>query len=1285
MPEIDVSGLGRKEIDVSGLGRRDQAPTVPAVIPDNAPAIIKEETDKRESAGLIEKIKHAWRVGEHSHELGSLLYQDLVTQGTTPALRKKIKATQDSMPLPIDDRQVGQGLIERGLTGLTEIAPTAIRTAGEGVERGLILGAGGAGIAALAGPAGPFTVPAAFAAMYAVGATSGTIEAMRKIEAGLAYGEILALEDEHGNRINPAVAKAAAHGVGVINGLLEFSQINTLLKTIPGGDKILSGAVREATKRLINSGTIQGIALKYAGKYATFLGAETAQEIAQESTNVAAAELAKIVTGGLGQANVPLATRKEITDRLKQTAIDSALAFGAGGLPGTAYRAGREVRTVGVSFTPKRTTLIDEIEAAEATEGMPKPDMPISEAEEILSSDVVVTSAGTATTEEGAPAIRFSAYVGTEKRDFEIPMESEQAAMMFDQMNPRQREAAVESWLKTRAQDAVDHQIQEGILGGIDAAVAESVEKGESTLPVLREALEVTRRNPLHPREQEAADTYEKHKDLWFADKDEDVIRAAVEKRIFQRHILAITGEKTRIGLSPKTIVKGKEDYGKLSQDYDKAIAIYIDSKRNPDHVDQFYDQLTKEQQRIVDLSQNLPDNVKEIADEIQASYKQLGMSALDEDVIHNVLEHYVGRIWDIEGKTTGEGRKFATKTRHAKARTLDTIIEGWANGYNLKVEGATNALQVIKEEITRTMHDKRFLKALTKLKTVDGKPLVTTENIARRKGFEDYEEIKHRNMNQWSYSDKIDYDPDDHPAIGDKVRIPDSKTTGKILAIDDTDPNNVLVEVAYKNLEGEEISEMIPMDQIKGRVVLPRGTNYAVTKDGTILERQRMYAPKEIAKNLNNILGKSTLEGPTIDAITKYNAHMKAWILQSSFFHHLAFMRSYYLGTNKKKWGEMNAFTAFKKGMIAIENLQDELVLGVRNGLTLGLKQDWDETLLAEKTFIGKILDKTDATKEVKDTILSLRKMQADFLFGEFGAGLKAMSFLIEYRNETIKYPNEDPNVIAKRVASLINDDFGGLHLGRLGRNPTTQHIFRIFALAPDWTESNIRSMVKTISPLRKVDGKWTKTVSKEEMELYQGFWVGILWKGMAATALANFLMAGGDLDEMAENFETAWEAGNYKWLTVDVTPLYKLFGGETQRRKYFSIIGHFKDPLKFFNPATSLKAAHHKSSVFGSFIHEARTGADWAGRKFTTLEELIETGETVKFGPGAPLNLSPFSKESQLYSFLLAQLIGTQMIQIQNLIGWLSGEMEGFDAVMNSLGLGVTSTYEPERKLKR
>ncbi|MBU3935426.1 transcription termination factor Rho, partial [Patescibacteria group bacterium] len=41
--------------------------------------------------------------------------------------------------------------------------------------------------------------------------------------------------------------------------------------------------------------------------------------------------------------------------------------------------------------------------------------------------------------------------------------------------------------------------------------------------------------------------------------------------------------------------------------------------------------------------------------------------------------DNYVARVWDIEGKGTEQFRKFGVTTKHAKARKLDTIIEGWA------------------------------------------------------------------------------------------------------------------------------------------------------------------------------------------------------------------------------------------------------------------------------------------------------------------------------------------------------------------------------------------------------------------------------------------------------------------------------------------------------------------------------------------------------------------------------------------------------------------------------
>ena len=38
-------------------------------------------------------------------------------------------------------------------------------------------------------------------------------------------------------------------------------------------------------------------------------------------------------------------------------------------------------------------------------------------------------------------------------------------------------------------------------------------------------------------------------------------------------------------------------------------------------------------------------------------------------------------------------------------------------------------------------------------------------------------------------------------------------------------------------------------------------------------------------------------------------------------------------------------------------------------------------------------------------------------------------------------------------------------------------------------------------------------------------------------------------------------------------------------------------------------------------------------------------------------------------------------QPVQIQNLLAWIAGEMEVFDAIATSLGLGVRTTYESKK----
>jgi hypothetical protein len=534
--------------------------------------------------------------------------------------------------------------------------------------------------------------------------------------------------------------------------------------------------------------------------------------------------------------------------------------------------------------------------------------------------------------------------------------------------------------------------------------------------------------------------------------------------------------------------------------------------------------------------------------------------------------------------------------------------------------------------------------------------------------------------------------------SIGDSIRAKDRGNIGKVVAITDKS-----VDVHFVNKkEGTEKTVSFKKDSV-GKLeqplikVRPSGIGFFIADDGTVFEKRSLYAPEKIARDLNKIIGVSRLKGvrvlgvPAIDILTKYNAIFKSWILVTSFFHHQAFLRSYYLPSQHKTRAEWNPFKAYKMGKEAIEDMKPELELLVRNGLTMFKTQDWEESILRrEDTVFGKILDKNTTSKAIKDKINELRERQANFLFGNFGAALKTQAALIELRNMTRKYPDMDVQERAKMVARLINDDFGGLHHGRMGRDPTIQHIMRLGLLAPDWTESNVRTMAKA---LRSPGGP-------EETAMYRRFWTSAITKGLSAVFVANILMAAFDDDDFEKRYKKAWKAGHHRWLDIDITPVYKMFGGKTEAKKYFSLFGHFRDPLKFMvHPIRSL---HHKGSVVYGTFHEAMSGVDWKGQRFTTLSELIGVddkgvyltttkthkagdpkggklaGKLVTYGAKGPISLG------QMPSYIASQLIGVQPIQVQNLIAMLTGEVAAFDGIARSLGMHTGTTYPTAKSIR-
>lgn len=332
----------------------------PALTGDPAGNIFDEasaEYDEQDK-GFVSNVKSSYRHGQALTDLGLLRSRQLFGEDSDE-IRTGITDAKKRM----DDTEadIGKGnFAERAVNYAADMAPMMIESFKKGTTRGLAMGMGAGTITALAGQAGPqvafpeeiITVPAAFAGMYGVGTISGSMETAGKIEAGLAYDELLDLKDEQGNRLDPSLAKGAAASVGVINGLIEVAQIKTLLKTIPGGEKLLRGAIRETVTDALKSGTLKQIALRAAGRYAGAVATETGQEVLQETTNILASEVVKRLDES---SDIAPATLQEIAGRITDVAKQSAMGFGVMAAPGTVTTTARDIS----SRRSARTELLD--------------------------------------------------------------------------------------------------------------------------------------------------------------------------------------------------------------------------------------------------------------------------------------------------------------------------------------------------------------------------------------------------------------------------------------------------------------------------------------------------------------------------------------------------------------------------------------------------------------------------------------------------------------------------------------------------------------------------------------------------------------------------------------------------------------------------------------------------------------------------------------------------------------------------------------------------------------
>jgi len=1053
----------------------------------------------------------------------------------------------------------------------------------------------GAGVGDFVGRAIGQAVPymtASVGATLATGTPAAAFGVAFAVEGDNAYREAIrngATEDE---------ANTERIIVGSINGAIEQLQVGGILKF---GKKI-----KEPAKVLIKAAKDK--ALKRIAKAGGKLTIETLKHAAQEGLEEAMQENVSMFVPAIHGRDVP--TGEEALARTGQAALGGAVVGGilggAGAIRGTeaAVQPTKEVEAVTPPIKEvapqKPTEAVEELEirpeAVEAFQGIDLSDKELM-LEQLHKEDLDAGLASTPTLLRGYREFKASL----------TPAEAEEFSSVLGVIDHR-----IARDLAQPTPTAEPPQlVPEPIAAQQSHKVAQTTPVGEEVTPTVEPS--VQKNMPLKAKMapirlvSDSKDT-SALLDTFYAERNDKETATDISTRNHQANLKQLSGTKK---------------YGVVAKGWDAAMQVYIDLQNNPDQM-QYYDKLSATQKKIVDQAQNLPADVKALADQIIAENKTFGQMAVDQEVIHNAKDNYSARLWMKEPQKRGLFKKFGTTTPRAKARTLEGILHGWSIGKTLQVTGATNAQNVAHKQVTQAIVDKQVMK------------LGKDWGLISPKQHKDWRRVEHPNFTSWKYAGKA--------------------TKGE----------------AY-------------------------GQNFFVADNGTLMERVGMYAEPTLAKKLNTVLSSSSLYNvPGVAWLTKWNSIIKQNILMTSFFHHQAYLRSY-VGGAKTGIKNIGPTKAYKAGGEAIRNYLPEVQQLVRGGLTIGKVQDWDESMLQrENTVWSRVARKFKAGEKGAKAIQKLREQQTDFLFKKLGPQLKVQAALLEYRhqlkknNAKLESGEKTQHDIAKDVAGFINADFGGMNLMRMERNQTAQHIFRLIALAPDWTESNIQTMVRAFK-------------GGNEGAMYRAFWGRIALKLGGATVVFNYLMAAFDDDDFVERYKKAWDAGWLRWLDVDITPLYKAMGG-TGKRKYFSILGHFKDPIKFI--VHPIRSAKHKSSVFARMIlSDLPTGEDWRGREFTSFSELIgmddkgeyKTTRKGKYKKGDPKggklkgSLTKFSiggggpvEYGQVPSYLLYELRSAQPIQVQNALAFLAGEIDGFDAISKSLGLMTGSTREEEKKKK-
>jgi hypothetical protein len=442
------------------------------------------------------------------------------------------------------------------------------------------------------------------------------------------------------------------------------------------------------------------------------------------------------------------------------------------------------------------------------------------------------------------------------------------------------------------------------------------------------------------------------------------------------------------------------------------------------------------------------------------------------------------------------------------------------------------------------------------------------------------------------------------------------------------------------------------------------------------------------------------------------------------------------------------NGFRPMAMGRQAWEQLTPEFELLVRAGLTVQLSNELTQTMggayytpedVAQiDGWFDKVRERINGfgagavAKPMLTMLENVRIAQretAEWLFNTMGANMKIAAALIKYRElhaKALPEQQQDDEYkfeIARIAAEQVNADFGGLDLrGRSGklsdyfgepgpRNPVHQMVLRGLFLAPDWTESNATAFLGMLKR-----GKRFATpaeVQNIQRAAYRTMWMRVASRAMMLQLALNMALAVTDPDKSLADLyaesgfpgfgdEDAPKASKLRWLDVNISRM-----SPSESRKFLSVWGHFMDPLKWSVEAVNegfLAPIERKGSSAMRGLYEMVSGANWAGRRYNTLQDfynwdpeyyqyrVVDEDGTVHM-PGEekrgryegmmtrPSSRTGHVRTDELPLWAFDQSMKFVPLQVRALIDYVMGSHDALDAMAQMVGAKMSRTYpDPE-----